>query len=1044
MTESTKIYLTGLEPAFIFPSKAKKNVTEWNDVLPVTTVPKNRYSINKFETQLQAPGYLPPPLNNGSNTPLNYFPTAERLPPKTSTAYKLEIQSYMQNTQDDTETLLSANNMLKRGNYAAAEVILGRPLTPEEMNRGNLFPASAQDIGDNVSGRKGLPNSRMRKRALEQAKYAEAAKRAAAAAAANDKSSPMNNARPEQKMGNSNESANTQPPSTVNERRPIQSGTTATISQIKNEPISSSIPLPLQIKQDTTSPTTIEELAASKYINAQDVIERNATSDASGNGAINPLGSSIFHESVPQYNPYERIITAKNEELQPIKEANEREIADNPPVPIPIEITQDILRDMPDLAPVDSIDEKKDEERIEEEEHIFTNISRRIASTAKNLTAFIPKIGNVINNFVEILAPKEEDADEETDAMYGMLHDVGRANEIFVEQNEDLATYGKLYLGVLQKVDDLYLRRILLEKINQENARINKEIQKKRRDLEEVVNFYQRSMNAVRNSGPGARNAMKNRMAEYLSRPEVIRAIRSPDEISKMIFDMRVEIEAPIEEYMEQQMGRSVILRPVIPTDPNETAYMNISLGTPILDLSSGSNSSSAATMEVSSAAPSPSSSGTVEVVKDASNPTPIEWIPDSNGYPVQYADDMDLDSSLSSSGTVELVDDPLSNVINNPTVVPLSSIPLAPPMGSSIPTAPPMNDIPTAPPVIAPIVRPPVAPQNDLRAALMEELKTGVNRLQPAAERNRQLREREEDPHEILLEGIRQGQNRLRPIQERVPEVAAQPLSLHERLMNELKGATLRPTQKVPIVEDTPVEESFPVVFAQDIPSRKRARDEVEIELISSNAKQPRTINEFASLQERIRQRNERKGKQIGVSIPVSIPTSSSSSRKRGRDEEVEVEVIPTNIKHSKANNFIPIQEKVRQRKERKTKRIGDLQDIVSLLEEARSRLQPVRSRTPEVNVQTVPADYDRLMEELQQALARRNKQSGSGLMTEIPTTKKKFMAMLNIQLGIRDAGNDSPLLVEKIQNLLDLGLEKKWLSTKQYISIAKNFEIF
>lgn len=144
--------LLGLEPPMLFPSKAPMNLKAYHEVNFVGVKPKNKYSINRIENEFNAPVFAPGPLLNGANVPLPFFPRAEKLPQNWSVANRVAYQGLIQGINDDRSAMLSANNMLARGNNAAAELILGRPLTDAEISSKNLFPPVLDPITHRPAG----------------------------------------------------------------------------------------------------------------------------------------------------------------------------------------------------------------------------------------------------------------------------------------------------------------------------------------------------------------------------------------------------------------------------------------------------------------------------------------------------------------------------------------------------------------------------------------------------------------------------------------------------------------------------------------------------------------------------------------------------------------------------------------------------------------------------------------------------------------------------------------------------------------------------
>ncbi len=131
--------LPGQIPPLLFPSRAPINLNQYHDINFTTVKPKNKYAINKIENQLQAPIFQAGPLMNGANVPLPFMPRAEKLPQLWSVGHKIAYQGLVQSINDDRNAMLSAENMLARGNLEAAAQILGRPLTDAEISSKNLL-----------------------------------------------------------------------------------------------------------------------------------------------------------------------------------------------------------------------------------------------------------------------------------------------------------------------------------------------------------------------------------------------------------------------------------------------------------------------------------------------------------------------------------------------------------------------------------------------------------------------------------------------------------------------------------------------------------------------------------------------------------------------------------------------------------------------------------------------------------------------------------------------------------------------------------------
>jgi len=152
--------LDGLEPPLLFPSRAPRDTLAYHEINFVGVKPRTKYSINRIENELNAPIFAPGPVLNGANTPLPFFPRAEKLPQLWSQANRVAYQGFVQGINDDRNAMLSANNMLARGNLEAAQLILGRPLTDEEISAKNLFPPVLDPVTNRPVGAStmGQPN----------------------------------------------------------------------------------------------------------------------------------------------------------------------------------------------------------------------------------------------------------------------------------------------------------------------------------------------------------------------------------------------------------------------------------------------------------------------------------------------------------------------------------------------------------------------------------------------------------------------------------------------------------------------------------------------------------------------------------------------------------------------------------------------------------------------------------------------------------------------------------------------------------------------
>lgn len=134
-----------LQPSYSFPSRHKiANLAEGlrlvaNSNFNIISAPKYASNIN-LETSLNPSSTVPPVMQL---TTLDYqgrLPVSEPIYVQPGLAEGMSSLATLTSTEDDAMKTLSANNALKRGNVVAAEHILGRPATVEEISNKTITP----------------------------------------------------------------------------------------------------------------------------------------------------------------------------------------------------------------------------------------------------------------------------------------------------------------------------------------------------------------------------------------------------------------------------------------------------------------------------------------------------------------------------------------------------------------------------------------------------------------------------------------------------------------------------------------------------------------------------------------------------------------------------------------------------------------------------------------------------------------------------------------------------------------------------------------
>lgn len=142
-----------MEPPLLFPSKAPRQYGLPVAINPLLKVPKTPMSVNRVEAQMNAPGFDPPHItNNGLTSRVNYLPVTGLYPGKQNFAFKLATQTQRATDTDDMLNIAAANHMLRSGNIAGAETIIGRPVTSQEVAQGYIGrPSTGHSVAENRS-----------------------------------------------------------------------------------------------------------------------------------------------------------------------------------------------------------------------------------------------------------------------------------------------------------------------------------------------------------------------------------------------------------------------------------------------------------------------------------------------------------------------------------------------------------------------------------------------------------------------------------------------------------------------------------------------------------------------------------------------------------------------------------------------------------------------------------------------------------------------------------------------------------------------------
>lgn len=134
-----------LQPSFIFPSR-QKNVDYARGLLDVSAAtqrtlvwPSKNTNID-IQTSLQSPLTRPPTMDNGNLDARPVLPVDTPLYVQPGLAEGMADLARLTKADTDISKLTSANNALKRGNYKAAEHILGRQVTTEEQQNLTITP----------------------------------------------------------------------------------------------------------------------------------------------------------------------------------------------------------------------------------------------------------------------------------------------------------------------------------------------------------------------------------------------------------------------------------------------------------------------------------------------------------------------------------------------------------------------------------------------------------------------------------------------------------------------------------------------------------------------------------------------------------------------------------------------------------------------------------------------------------------------------------------------------------------------------------------
>lgn len=135
----------GLQPSFTFPSRnqthnlAQGLLNQAAATQLLLIKPKRATDIDLI-TSLESPLSIPKTLDKDSIDPKPQLPVATPIYVQPGLAEGMTQLAMLTKADVDITQLLSANNALKRGNYRAAENILGRELTQEEIANRTITP----------------------------------------------------------------------------------------------------------------------------------------------------------------------------------------------------------------------------------------------------------------------------------------------------------------------------------------------------------------------------------------------------------------------------------------------------------------------------------------------------------------------------------------------------------------------------------------------------------------------------------------------------------------------------------------------------------------------------------------------------------------------------------------------------------------------------------------------------------------------------------------------------------------------------------------
>lgn len=133
-----------LQPSYTFPSRHDNanlavGLDAQRQLTYLTSVPKHPTDIN-IETSLFPPTTVPPVLQLTTIDPNGVLPIAENIYVQPGLAEGLTAQSRKDMDEVTIMKTLSSNLALKRGNYQAAEHVLGRQTNAEEINNKTVTP----------------------------------------------------------------------------------------------------------------------------------------------------------------------------------------------------------------------------------------------------------------------------------------------------------------------------------------------------------------------------------------------------------------------------------------------------------------------------------------------------------------------------------------------------------------------------------------------------------------------------------------------------------------------------------------------------------------------------------------------------------------------------------------------------------------------------------------------------------------------------------------------------------------------------------------